>query len=173
MSHEILPPGRESVPLRASFFYDRYQKVSQLHYDFLRKNLVFYHDFALFPGILVGVLSVVFKTLSLSHQEDPRTDQDWHGRGRSKTTPGGARGGRSGWLFWLRRGPPCCPILPLRMFPSPSPTPSVCGWRPIAGSMMRVRGGGRPPVGFRPCSCCGGWWRAWPDDPPHPQTLTY
>ena len=35
--------------------------------------------------------------------------------------------------------PACCPILPLWMFPSPSPTPSACGWRPTAG-----RTGARP-----------------------------
>ena len=43
-------------------FYDRDQKISQLHYDLPRKSLVLYHCFALFPDILVDVLSVTFKT---------------------------------------------------------------------------------------------------------------
>ena len=35
------------------------------------------------------------------------------------------------------------------MFPSPSPTPSACGWRRTAGPMTRGRDRGRPPAGPR------------------------
>ena len=41
----------------------------------------------------------------------------------------------------------------LSMFPSPSPTPSACGWPPTAGPMTCGPGRGRPPAGPRRCWC--------------------
>ena len=75
--------------------------------------------------------------------------RDWAGGG------GGARGDRSGMVcsdpfgVTTRGSPRGCPILPLWMFPSPSPAPSACGWPPTAGPMTRGRGRGRPPAGSR------------------------
>ena len=99
-------------------------------------------------------------SLSLSRQKDPL---DWRGSawwcGRDRVGGGGgARGGRPGWCvptarITARGSPRGCPVLPLRMFPSPSPAPSACGRRPAAGPMMRGRGPGPPPAGPRRCWC--------------------
>ena len=78
----------------------------------------------------------------------------WCGRDRAGGG-GGARGDRSGMVcsdqfgVTTRGSPRGCPILPLAMFPSPSPAPSACGWPPTAGPMTCGRGPGRPPAGPR------------------------
>ena len=76
--------------------------------------------------------------------------RDWAGGG------GGARGDRSGIVCSDQKNryqgsPRGCLILPLWMFPSPSPTPSACGWRPIAG-----RTGARPWPRVATCRAPGG-----------------
>ena len=93
--------------------------------------------------------------MSLSHQEGPWTGGDWRGgAGGIGWGGGGARGDRSGivcsnHMNHYQGVPACCLILPLAMFPSPSPTLSACGWRPTAGRTTRGRGPGRPPAGPR------------------------
>ena len=69
---------------------------------------------------------------------------------------GGARGDRSGivcsnHMNHYQGVPACCLILPLAMFPSPSPMPSACGWPPTAG-----RTGARPWQRAATCRAPGG-----------------